>query len=187
MNLDTNNPHLPPAVPIQERLTLLERMHALASRHIGSSDPLRVIERWIDDSEKWVDDRKVDGTVQWIQRGHPDYHLAFARRVRGQTLRIYVDYVANHHFLGLFIYWPEAFEVDSLDRMAKKINTINWNLSFGNFELDPNRRKLRFRFAIDVQGIRLTPAFLHFMLESGLRAMDQHATEFLPGPVGLVA
>lgn len=186
MNLDATHTLPPPADPLQKRFTFFERVFALANRQRATGDMLRVLERWIDDRGKWVDHRKVGGSFRWIRRNHPDYDLAFTQRVRGQMLPVYVDYNAERDFLGLFIYWSEQMESKDLNRMCKIVNAINCQLLYGNFELKPDTGQLRFRFTIDVEGIRLTPAFLHFMLESGLRAMDEHATDFLPGPVGLV-
>ena len=187
MNLDATHTLRPPAALISRRFTFFERIFALANRHRATGDMLRVLERWIDDREKWVDHRKVEGSFRWIRRRHPEYRLAFTQSVRGQILPVYVDYHAKTDFLGLYVYWPEAFETDARDRLHKVVNTINWKLPFGNFELEPVSGNLRYRMTIDVEGICLTPAFLHFMLESGLRAMDHHATDFLPGPTKLVA
>jgi hypothetical protein len=167
--------------------TLFERLVALANTRIAVSDPLRVIERWIDNQENWLDRRPVAGSLRWAKRRHPHYQLYFTQRARGQVLPVYVDYCARTDFLGLFIYWPQPLKKHPLDRLHDVINSINWNSSYGTFEFDPIGRTLRYRISIDAQGIRLTPGFLHFMLQSGLEAMDKHATEFLPGPVGLVA
>ncbi len=162
-----------------KRFAFVERMFAFANRYRASGGVPRLL-------ETWADARCVDEGYRWVKRRHPRYELQFEKHTRGQSLLVCVDYCAGNDFLGLFIYWPTKFEPGAFEHLYKTMNTVNLTNSYGNFELVPSSGRLRFRNSVDAEGVRLTPAFLDYMLDSGLGAIDRHATDFLPGPIGLV-
>jgi hypothetical protein len=162
------------------RFNVIERMAAIANRHLASVDVPRVLERWIEGLE-------AEDGVRWIERSHPCYELTFVQHVRGQALRVFLDYHARSGFLGLFIYWPRKVEPGAVENLCKAVNKINCEALYGSLELHPDEETLRYRLSVNVRGVRLMPAFLSFMLESGLRTMHDNARSFLAGSTKMVA
>jgi hypothetical protein len=159
---------------------MVERIAALANRYRGSADVPSLIERWIDDLD-------IKDGFRWVERNHPCYQLTFVQHVRGQALRVFVDYHAQNDFLGLFVYLPGKFAPSAFKHVCKVINMINCDIPYGCLELHLQEGTLRFRISVDVAGVRLTLTFLEFMLKSGLQTLDNYATQLLAGQIGLVA
>lgn len=173
MKSATPSSHPGPRSRAAIRSTLIERLLAIANRHRASSDVLRAI-------ETWVDDRNVDGGYQWVKRQHPEYELAFTQSIRGQDLPVYVDYFADCAFLGMFVYLRGKFTSDAANGLYAVINGINLLEPYGTLELDPASGSLRYRCTVEARGLRLSPVFLDFMLESGLRLFESHMAALLP-------
>ena len=175
--MTANNPHArqrPINNPSLRDTNLFERMLTFANSHRATSNVLHALETWVDDLD-------VPG-YRWIRRRHPEYELTFGKSVRGQELEIYIDYSAKNDFLGLYMYLPTLYERGAHTTVCELINKVNMDASYGNLELNPDSGKLRYRFSIDVEGVRLTHVFLDFMLASGCSVFGKCMPELLPGP-----
>ena len=83
--------------------------------------------------------------------------------------------------MGLYAYLY-AFTPDVNSALFEKINRINLDSLFGVLELDPDSEVLRYRFTVDVEGIRITPKFLAFMMESAQELLGNCLMKLLPRP-----
>ncbi len=172
-----NNPHAGRCSVNRASLrdtNLFERMLTFANSHRATSNVLHALETWIDDLD-------VPG-YRWVKRRHPEYELRFGKHVRGQELQIYIDYSAKNDFLGLYMYLPTPYERGTHATVCELINRVNMEATYGNLELDPDSGSLRYRFSIDVEGVRLTHVFLDFMLASGCSVFGKYMPELLLGP-----
>ncbi len=165
--------------PTLRNTNLVERMLTFANRHRATGNVLHVLETWIDELDI--------PEYHWVKRDHPEYVLTFAKHVRGQELRTYVDYNIQTDYLGLYMYLPTRYEPDTRAAVCEIINKVNVEVRYGNLELLTDTAHLRFRLSIDAEGIRLTHTFLDFMLRTGCMVFEQYMPQFLLGPKKLAA
>lgn len=171
---------LSPVGPIREMLRRMTGYFRLRlSNRTPSGNVVRVIEDWLE--------RAGIPDCRWTERGFPDFQVHFKREVRGRELAIFVDYNVEHCFLGLFAYFPEQFQSPAYADLSRRINEINWDAHYGNFEFHPCSGRLRFRSTLDIRGVRVSVEALEEMLEQAISAFERHTTTILAQPLRVVA
>jgi hypothetical protein len=73
------------------------------------------------------------------------------------------------------IWVPEA----SRAPMCEAIARANYNLPFGNFELDVRDGELRYKTSIDVEGGELVPTMVHNLVGAGIAMCNHYHPAFM--------
>jgi hypothetical protein len=69
--------------------------------------------------------------------------------------------------------------VERQDQLVQLINLINWQLSIGNFEMDPKDGHVRFRSSIDFADAVLEPQLIRNHILAAMRATETYVESLL--------
>ena len=68
---------------------------------------------------------------------------------------------------------------DKKDKMLELLNSINYKLFFGNFEMDIDNGEIRFRTSMSYKNLTLDQNFIEELIMSNIITMDKHLTSFM--------
>jgi len=148
----------------------------------ASQNIVRVIEDWLERLEGPEVSR-----LHWTCRHYPEYQLAFEKSIRGQVLEFFLDYDANTDFLGLFAYLRMTSDLERLHDLVLKINHANLLAPHGHGEVNADEGYVRFRISADIEGLRVSPSFLDFLLQSACGYFERNLTTLVPKPSVVLA
>lgn len=170
---------LPPTTRILTRIGgFVGLLKVLSFKAPDSNNVVRLIEDWLD--------YEAPDRIFWRVRDHPDYQVSFDHEVRGQHIVMFIDYDANCDFLGMYGYLQTKIEKEARAAALGTLNRLNYMTPFGNGEIDMDKGTIRYRIAVDVDGLRLSTEFLSFMLHSSGSFFDLAVPELMLGPRGVV-
>lgn len=84
-----------------------------------------------------------------------------------------IDLGENEQELALYSICGDRAKTENYDKLLVILNEINYNLLFGNFELDKNDGEIRFRTTMLTNGLELNESFLEEFVLTHLRTMDE--------------
>lgn len=84
-----------------------------------------------------------------------------------------IDLGGNEQELALYSICGDRAKTENYDKLLVILNEINYNLLFGNFELDKNDGEIRFRTTMLTNGLELNESFLEEFILTHLRTMDE--------------
>jgi hypothetical protein len=102
---------------------------------------------------------------------------SFVLQEQASRIRLQVSHEGRSHsvelqvredsqvILGMLTYKRRA-DPESIDRMITFMNKANFDLLLGGFEMNPETGEVRYRNAVDVESLELTPVFMNNFLRS---------------------
>ena len=127
-----------------------------------------ILRRVLDDLE-W--DPEPDNAVAGfhIDFGEPHFPVATAFAVLAEETKEFVFYVN----FG-FVVAPEDSEA-----LVNAVARVNWGLTIGNFEFNPNDGHLRFKASVGYGGMALSEALICNVIERAMSAVEVYGAELM--------